>query len=230
MTYLLYFFLRDGTAIIDRLVQVLPLGDTRERALFARFAQVVRATVKGTFIIGAIQGFIGGVTFALLGIEGAVLWGVLMAFLSLLPAVGAALVWVPAAIMLFTREEFVSGGILVAVGVLVIGLADNLLRPLLVGRDTRMPDYLILLATLGGLGTFGVSGMVIGPTVWEMFEASFSLQEDAFAEQIAEDWPDELEGAPAFTTGTDDSSDPSSALDDMDDEMPDPGLDSEFRD
>lgn len=239
MTYLLYFFLRDGTAIIDRLVQVLPLGDTRERALFARFAQVVRATVKGTFIIGAVQGLIGGVTFALLGIDGAVLWGVLMAFLSLLPAVGAALVWVPAAIMLFTQGDYLSGGILVAVGVLVIGLADNLLRPLLVGRDTRMPDYLILLATLGGLGTFGVSGMVIGPliaalfiTVWEMFEASFVVQEDGVAEQLAEDWRDELEGAPAFTTGSADppASDSRSTMHDVDDELPDPGLDSEFRD
>ena len=239
MIYLLYFFLRDGTAIIDRLVQVLPLGDTRERALFARFAQVVRATVKGTFIIGAVQGLIGGVTFALLGIEGAVLWGVLMAFLSLLPAVGAALVWVPAAIMLFVSEQWLSGGILVAVGVLVIGLADNLLRPLLVGRDTRMPDYLILLATLGGLGTYGVSGMVIGPliaalfiTVWEMFEASFSVQDDGVAEQLAEDWRDELEGTPAFTTGSDDSRPPASgsAMKDIDDEMPDPGLDNEFRD
>lgn len=240
MIYLLYFFLRDGSAIIDRLVQVLPLGDTRERALFARFAQVVRATVKGTFIIGAIQGFIGGVTFALLGIDGAILWGVLMALLSLLPAVGAALVWVPAAIMLFTNGDYISGGILVAVGVLVIGLADNLLRPLLVGRDTRMPDYLILLATLGGLGTFGVSGMVIGPliaalfiTVWEMFEASFSVQEDGVADALAEDWREDLredlEGAPAFTTGSDEFVD--RAGDGLaDDEMPDPGLDSEFRD
>ena len=148
---------------------MLPLGDARERALFSRFAQVVRATVKGTFIIGSVQGLIGGVTFAFLGIEGAVLWGVLMALLSLLPAIGAALVWVPAAIMLFVREEFINGGILVFVGVFVIGLSDNLLRPLLVGRDTRMPDYLILLATLGGLGSFGMSGLVIGPLIAALF-------------------------------------------------------------
>jgi predicted PurR-regulated permease PerM len=180
MIYLLFFFLRDGQRIIERLVQVLPLGDERERQLFARFAQVVRATVKGTFIIGAVQGFIGGVTFALLGIEGAILWGVMMALMSLLPAVGAALIWVHEVIMLMANAEYTSGGILIAVGIFGIGLSDNFLRPLLVGRDTRMPDYLILLATLGGLGTFGISGLVIGPliaalfiTVWEMFEASF---------------------------------------------------------
>ena len=236
MIYLLYFFLRDGTAIIDRLVQVLPLGDERERALFARFAQVVRATVKGTFVIGAVQGFIGGVTFAFLGINGAILWGVLMALLSLLPAVGAALVWVPAAVMLFAREDYVGGGILVFVGVAVIGLADNLLRPLLVGRDTRMPDYLILLATLGGLGTYGVSGMIIGPliaalfiTVWEMFEASFGVREGVFA-GLADDVPDEPN--PPFTTGIPGLSPADAQPENMisvDDELPDPGLDNEFR-
>lgn len=184
MIYLLYFFLRDGHTIIDRMVQILPLGDVRERQLFARFAGVVRATVKGTFFIGVVQGIIGGVTFAALGLRAAVLWGVIMALLSLLPAVGAALVWVPAAIYLFSIGSYVSAIILVAVGVLVIGLADNLLRPLLVGRDTGMPDYLILLATLGGLALFGISGMVIGPliaalfiTLWEMFEQSYGDNE-----------------------------------------------------
>ena len=236
MIYLLFFFLRDGSAIIERLVQVLPLGDERERQLFSRFAQVVRATVKGTFIIGAVQGTIGGVTFALLGIDGAVLWGVLMALLSLLPAVGSVLVWGPAAAILFADGAVVSGAILVAVGVLVIGLADNLLRPILVGRDTRLPDYLVLLATLGGLGTFGISGLVIGPliaalfiTVWEMFEASFGSpvvpvavqgaaaaalpaeQADAVAEALAGDAV--VDAAPAGV-----------------DEMPDPGLDDEFSD
>ncbi len=184
MLYLLYFFLRDGHQIVDRLVQILPLGDTRERQLFARFSEVVRATVKGTFVIGAVQGTIGGIAFALLGLRGAVLWGVMMGLLSLLPAVGAALVWIPAAIYLFTTGNIVSGAILIGVGVLVIGLADNLLRPILVGRDTRMPDYLILLATLGGLALFGISGLVIGPliaalfiTVWEMFEQSYGDNE-----------------------------------------------------
>ncbi len=211
MIYLLFFFLRDGQRIIERLVQVLPLGDDRERQLFARFAQVVRATVKGTFIIGAVQGFIGGVTFALLGIEGAILWGVMMALMSLLPAVGAALIWVPAVIMLMASEQYTSGGILIAVGIFGIGLSDNFLRPLLVGRDTRLPDYLILLATLGGLGTFGISGLVIGPliaalfiTVWEMFEASF--------------------GSPIVPVAVL----PTPSVEDAADELPDAGLDSEF--
>ncbi len=180
MFYLLFFFLRDGHAIVERLIQILPLGDARERQLFDRFAGVVRATVKGTFVIAAIQGLIGGVTFALLDIRAATLWGVVMAMLSLLPAVGAALIWVPAAGMLIAGGDWLSALILIAVGVFVIGLADNLLRPIMVGRDTKMPDYLILLATIGGLALFGISGMVIGPliaalfiTLWEMFEQSY---------------------------------------------------------
>lgn len=180
MFYLLFFFLRDGHSIVDRMVQILPLGDARERRLFERFAGVVRATVKGTFVIAAIQGLIGGITFALLDIRAAALWGVVMAILSLLPAVGAVLVWAPAAAVLVASGDNISAMILVFVGVFVIGLADNLLRPILVGRDTKMPDYLILLATLGGLALFGISGMVIGPliaalfiTLWEMFEESY---------------------------------------------------------
>ncbi|HEX7038212.1 MAG TPA: AI-2E family transporter [Pseudomonadales bacterium] len=184
MLYLLFFFLRDGHFVIERLVHILPLGDTRERHLFQRFAEVVRATVKGTFVIAAVQGAIGGIAFWALGIRGAVLWGVVMAGASLIPVVGAALVWVPAAVFLFSIGEIVKGLILVAVGVVGIGLVDNLLRPILVGRDTGMPDYLVLLATLGGLALFGITGLVIGPliaalfiTLWEMFEEAYGDRE-----------------------------------------------------
>jgi predicted PurR-regulated permease PerM len=124
---------------------------------------------------------IGGIAFSVLGIGAPVLWGVAMALLSLLPVVGTALIWLPAAIMLIAGERIVAGIALVLVGMFVMGLVDNLLRPLLVGRDTRMPDYLILLATLGGLATFGLAGVVIGPiiaafflSVWAMASAEFS--------------------------------------------------------
>jgi predicted PurR-regulated permease PerM len=136
--------------------------------------------LKGTVVVGIVQGTIGGITFALLGFQGAVFWGVIMTLLSLLPAFGAALVWVPAAIWLVATGDIVRAVILVLIGVFVIGLVDNVLRPILVGRDTQMPDYLILLATLGGITAFGVSGFVIGPiiaalflAVWEMFAADF---------------------------------------------------------
>jgi predicted PurR-regulated permease PerM len=180
MLYLLFFFLRDGQRLLDGLVRALPLGDERERLLMSRFAEVSRATIKGTLVVGIVQGAIGGIAFAILGIGAAVLWGAMMALLSILPAVGPALVWLPAAVVLLLNGHVVAGVILILIGVLVIGLVDNVLRPVLVGRDTRMPDYLIMLATLGGLGAFGLAGIVIGPiiaafflTVWQMAQTEF---------------------------------------------------------
>jgi predicted PurR-regulated permease PerM len=180
MLYLLFFFLRDGERLLEGLVRALPLGDARERLLMRRFAQVSRATIKGTLVVGIVQGAIGGIAFAFLGVGAPVLWGALMALLSLLPAVGAALVWLPAAIVLIVSDRIVAGIALILVGVLVIGLVDNLLRPILVGRDTRMPDYLILLSTLGGLAGFGFAGIIIGPIIAAFFLAVWQMAHTEF--------------------------------------------------
>lgn len=180
MLYLLFFFLRDGPRLLEGLVRALPFGDERERHLLERFAEVSRATIKGTLVVGIVQGTIGGIAFAILGIGAPVLWGVVMALLSILPAVGPTLVWLPAAIWLIASGNTVTGILLILVGVFVIGLVDNVLRPILVGRDTRMPDYLILLSTLGGLTGFGLAGIIIGPiiaafflSIWHMAEREF---------------------------------------------------------
>ena len=194
MLYLLYFFMRDGTRILDGLVRALPFGDERERHLLERFAAVSRATIKGTLVVGIVQGLIGGVLFAMLGIGAPVLWGVVMAVFSIIPAVGPAVVWVPAAIILFVGGNIWQGVVLIVVGSLIIGLVDNLLRPVLVGRDTKMPDYLILLSTFGGLAAFGIAGFVIGPiiaafflSVWEMAEEEYAdLDPDADADADAD--------------------------------------------
>lgn len=184
MIYLLFFFLRDGERLVETFIHVLPLGDQRERLLFSKFSEVLRATIKGTFVIGIIQGTLGGLVFWILGIQSAILWGVLMIILSILPAVGAAIVWVPAAIILIISGSWIKGVILLVVGILLIGMIDNFLRPVLVGRDTKMPDYLILLSTLGGLTLFGISGFIIGPviavlflTVWQIFMQDYSVKE-----------------------------------------------------
>jgi len=181
MLYVLFFFLRDGQHLLEIVIHALPLGDERERELFAKFAEVARATVKGTLIIGLIQGALGGFIFWTLGIEGAAFWGLVMVIMSLLPVVGASLVWGPAALFMFANGMYLKASILIFFGAVVIGLIDNLLRPLLVGRDTRMPDYLVLLSTLGGLTVFGASGFVIGPviaalflTMWVMFAHEFN--------------------------------------------------------
>lgn len=182
MLYLLFFFLRDGKRMLDGVVRALPLGDKRERFLLRRFAEVSRATIKGTMVVGIVQGTIGGIAFAVLGISAPVLWGAIMAFLSLLPAVGSALIWLPAAIILMVNGRVGAGIALILTGVLVIGLVDNLLRPLLVGRDTRMPDYLILLSTLGGLAGFGFAGIVLGPIIAAFFLAMWQMAHSEFAD------------------------------------------------
>ncbi|MGB3544276.1 AI-2E family transporter [Rubrivirga sp.] len=194
--YLLFFFVRDGEKLQDLLVRALPLGDPRERRLLTKFAAVTRATVKGTFLIASIQGAIGGVAFALLGLGSPILWGVIMAVLSLLPAIGGALVWVPAALYLLATGAWVKAVVLIGVGAGIMGTVDNALRPILVGRDAGMPDYMILLSTLGGLGTFGFSGLVVGPvvaglflTVWEIFTEEFGPADDNHAMPALEPEP-----------------------------------------
>ena len=143
--------------------------------MVGKFTTVIRATVKGNIVVAASQGALGGMIFWILGIQGPVLWGVLMAFLSLLPAVGAGLIWVPVAIYFLATGAVWQGVVLTAFGVFVIGLVDNILRPVLVGKDTKMPDYIVLISTLGGMALFGLTGFVIGPVIAALFMASWDL-------------------------------------------------------
>lgn len=175
MLYLIFFLLRDGEYLLELLIRALPLGDARERLLFAKFSEVTRATIKGNLVIAVIQGSLGGLIFWVLGIPGALLWGVVMAVFSLIPAIGPAIIWVPVAIYLFATGDTVKAIVLAGFGAGVIGLIDNLLRPILVGRDTKLPDYVVLLSTLGGLGVFGVNGFVIGPLVAALFIAFWGI-------------------------------------------------------
>lgn len=175
MLYLTFFMLRDGNKLIELLVRALPLGDTRERMLFAKFAEVTRATIKGNVVIAVVQGSLGGFIFWVLGIPGVLLWGVAMAIVSLIPAIGPALIWFPVAVYLIALGELVEATVLIAFGAIVIGLVDNILRPILVGRDTKMPDYIVLLSTLGGLIIFGINGFVVGPLVAALFMAFWGI-------------------------------------------------------
>lgn len=175
MVYLAFFLIRDGNKLVELMIRALPLGDERERLLFAKFAEVTRATVKGNLLIAIIQGALGGLIFWILGITGALLWGVVMAIVSLIPAIGASLVWVPVAIYLAAVGDVVPAIILTAYGAIVIGLADNVLRPIFVGRDTKLPDYIVLLSTLGGIVMFGINGFVMGPLVAALFMAFWGI-------------------------------------------------------
>jgi len=175
MLYLLFFLLKDGEAIYARVLAAVPLPPEQKRRFFERFATVAVATLKGAVVIGLVQGTLGALIFALVGIPGAAFWGALMAVLSAVPALGPPLIWAPAAIILLVQGDFAGGLILIAFGALVIGTIDNLLRPPLVGRGTQMPDYLVLLSTLGGLALFGVTGIVAGPVIIAFFLTAWQI-------------------------------------------------------
>jgi predicted PurR-regulated permease PerM len=175
MLYLAFFMIRDGDALARIIRRAIPLDAEHKQELLDTFATVVRATVKGNVLVAIVQGALGGLAFGFLGVRGALLWGVLMAFLSLLPAIGAGLVWLPVALYLLVTGSLWQGIALVAYGVLVIGLVDNLLRPVLVGRDTQMPDWLVMVTTLGGMALLGINGFVIGPAVAAMFIAAWHI-------------------------------------------------------
>jgi predicted PurR-regulated permease PerM len=171
--YLLFFLLRDGDGLSKRIRDAIPLSAEQKRDLFNKFITVIRATVKGNIVVAVVQGALGGLIFGLLGVRAPVLWAVVMAFLSLLPAVGSAMIWVPVAIYFLVIGAMWQGIVLLVYGVLVIGLVDNVLRPILVGKDTKMPDYVVLIATLGGMAIFGLNGFVIGPVIAAMFIAAW---------------------------------------------------------
>lgn len=186
MLYLTFFLLRDGEKIVRMMEEAVPLSPGRKKLLFSKFVEVTRATVKGNLLVAAVQGALGGLIFWLLGIPAAVLWAVVMAFLSLIPAVGAALVWVPVAIYLYAAGRWMEASVLMAYGALIIGLADNVLRPRLVGRDTKLPDYIVLFSTMGGLALMGINGFVIGPLIAAVFLSFWTI----FITDIAPDTGD----------------------------------------
>lgn len=179
MLYLLFFLLRDGREVAAAVRRAIPLGEIYKQHLLVKFTTVIKATVKGNIAVAAIQGALGGFIFWVLGLQGALLWGVLMAVLSLLPAVGASLIWGPVAIYFLATGAVWQAIVLTAFGAIVIGLADNVLRPILVGKDTKLPDYVILISTLGGLALFGLNGFVIGPLIAALFMAAWSLYAEA---------------------------------------------------
>jgi predicted PurR-regulated permease PerM len=175
MIYLLFFMMRDGDALIGRVQRAMPLSAQHQRELLGKFTVVIRATVKGDLLVAALQGALGGVMFWFLGIHAPVLGAVLMAFMSLMPAVGAALVWLPVAIYLLATGSVWQVVTLILYGALVIGSIDNILRPLLVGKDTKMPNVIVLISTLGGIASFGLNGFIIGPVIAAMFVAVWEL-------------------------------------------------------
>jgi len=176
--YVTYFLIRDGKEIGEAVIHSLPLERQIAMRLMEKFLSIVRATIKGSGVVGLVQGALGAITFWIAGVPSPLLFGVLMALFSLLPAIGTGIVWVPVAIWLLATGEIWQGILVVVSGIAVIGMADNILRPMLVGRDTGIPDWIILITTLGGLSWMGLSGIVVGPLVAGLFLAGWSIADE----------------------------------------------------
>ncbi|OFW42703.1 MAG: AI-2E family transporter [Acidobacteria bacterium RIFCSPLOWO2_12_FULL_67_14b] len=180
LLYTMFYFLTGGPALLRTVLGYLPLAEADKQHMLERFVSVTRATLKGSVLIGVAQGTLGGLAFWAVGIDGAIFWGTVMTVLSIIPGIGGALVWAPAAVILLAVGQVWQGVTLALFCALVVGSVDNLLRPVLVGRDTQMHDLLIFFSTLGGLFLFGAMGFIVGPilaalfmTVWEMFGRTF---------------------------------------------------------
>ncbi len=173
--YLTFFCLKDGEKILQSCMDAFPMKNEDESYLLNEFQKTTRATIKGTIIVALAQGFLGYMTLLLLGVEGALIWGAVMALLSIIPAVGTILVWLPIALFLFANGQIIEASILIFSGIFIIGMIDNLLRPILIGKETKIPDYLILLTTIGGISIFGITGFIIGPIIASLFISIWSL-------------------------------------------------------
>ena len=177
MLYTLFFFVRDGERFLRTAMKILPLGMGREKFLYERFIVTARSTLKVTLIIGGIQGMLGAILFFVTDVEGALIWGLLMILMAIVPLVGCSIIWAPAGILMLLTGHIWEGILILAVGFLVISTVDNVLRPILIGKDVEMHPLLIFLSTLGGIILFGFSGFVIGPVItslliaiWEMYD------------------------------------------------------------
>jgi predicted PurR-regulated permease PerM len=179
MIYALYFFFRDGDRILKRTLRMCFLESGKGRILYEHFVATARATLKATILLGGLQGISGGIIFYVTGIEGAMIWGLLMTVLAILPGIGCSIIWAPAGVIMLIGGHLWEGIVILTFGVLVISLGDNLLRPVLIGSDVELHPLLIFLSTLGGLVVFGLSGFVMGPiiaslflAIWDMYDKS----------------------------------------------------------
>jgi predicted PurR-regulated permease PerM len=201
MIYAFFYFLIHGRSVLEKILYYLPLEPGDEMVMMEKFLSVTRATLKGSLVIGVVQGTLAGAAFAVAGINGAAFWGTVMAVLSIIPAVGTGLVWVPAVIYLFVIGRTAAA---IALGIwcaVVVGTVDNFLRPALVGRDTKMPDLLVLISTLGGLFYFGAVGFIIGPVVAALFIAVWEIYGRSFAELLPPVVLPPLSGEPVSVEG-----------------------------
>lgn len=180
----LFYFLIDGKQALHQLMRLSPLRNEHDKLLIEKFISISRATLKGTIVVGAIQGVLGGLTFWIAGVSSPAIWGLVMVLLSIIPMVGSGIVWLPAGIILLLLGNVWQGILILSVGFGVISVIDNVLRPKLVGKDTAMHPLFILFATLGGISLFGLSGFILGPIIVSLFLALSEIYSIEFHDQL----------------------------------------------
>lgn len=185
MLYTLFYFLRDGERFMTMAARIMPVDEEQQRFLFKQFIAAARSTLKATLIIGGLQGAIGAIVFLIAGVKGAFIWGALMVVMSIVPVVGCTIIWAPAGVIMLLLGDVWQGILILAVGFLLISTVDNLLRPVLVGRDVEMHPLLIFLSTLGGIALFGFSGFVIGPVVTALLIAVWDMHEKFYQKNLS---------------------------------------------
>ncbi len=200
--YAMFFLLMDGPGMLAAMLDHLPLRADEKALLTGRFMSITRATIKGTLVVGVIQGSLNGLAFWVAGIPSVAFWTVLMIVLSIIPIVGAALIWVPACLVLFAMGSVGKAVLLALFCSLIVGSVDNVLRPRLVGRDTKLHDLVILFSTMGGLLVIGPLGFIIGPVLAGLFVTSWQIFGIAYRDQLAD-------GAPHTLTPDEESGPPS---------------------
>ncbi len=184
MFFSLFYIFIDGQKFVKKIMLLSPIRDEYEKTLIERFNSISRATIKGTILVAIIQGIIGSILFKLTGVSSPIILGVLMTLTSVIPAIGSGLVWIPAGIVMILLGYTAQGIIIFAVGILVISMIDNIVKPHLVGKDTQMHPLMVLFATLGGLALFGISGFIVGPIIMALFVALWEIYYLEFKHQL----------------------------------------------
>lgn len=186
MAFSIFFFLKDGPTLFKKVREYLPFSENQKERLEQRVRDLIISTIYGGVIVALVQGTLGGIAFAIVGITSPILWGAMMALASFLPVAGPFIIWAPAAIYLLAEGAIFRGILLAVMGALGISLIDNLLRPLIIGNRTKMPYLAIFFSVLGGIRLFGIIGFIMGPMVLVLFlsviEIFRSMEESAHKE------------------------------------------------
>jgi predicted PurR-regulated permease PerM len=183
MIFFMFFLFRDGEKLFNQIKSIIPMSPEKKDITVRHLKNVIESTMYGGVVVALIQGILGGLLFAVLGVPSPVFWGAVMAFLAFIPILGPFLVYIPAGMILIFTGAYIKGIVVIAIGIIVVSQIDNFLRPLLVSGKTGMHTMLLFVSIMGGISMFGLLGIVLGPFIAAVFVSMF----DIFRLKLAED-------------------------------------------